>query len=63
MQKTEQIGILRTIPREKEVRLSRELLETMNDAYSEIFIPTLVFNKDKFNQKIIRSKEILGELL
>jgi len=63
MQKTEQIGILGTIPREKEVKLAIELLETMNDAYADICIPFLIFNKDKFNQEIKRSKEILKELI
>lgn len=63
MQRTQQLGILGTIPREKEVKLSLELLDNMNDAYSEVFVPMLVFNQDKFRQKVIRSKEILKEML
>jgi len=50
-------------PIEKEKQLMRELWRDIQDAYSNMAVPPVVFNPEETKAKILRAKEILERLL
>jgi len=57
------IGILGTMPREEERRLSYELLARSDDLIAHTFLPFVTFNPARSRKNLKRMKEILNKMV